>query len=77
MRRPFTSASLWRMTMTSGSLSIMSLIEVSHWLSLSDELCLLSAYQRSAEINEQLSRRNTLSALCYQSNYVNCFPPHN
>ena len=34
--------------------------QVSHWLSLSDELCLLSAYQRSAEMNEQLSRRNSL-----------------
>ena len=26
-------------------------------------------YQRSVDINEQLSRRNSLNALCYQSNF--------
>ena len=30
-----------------------------------------SVYQRSVEINEQLSRRNSLNALCYRSNCVN------
>ena len=30
-----------------------------------------SVYQRRVEINEQLSRRNSLNAFCYRSNWVN------
>ena len=40
-------------------------------LSLSWEHCRQGAYQESVEINDQLSRRNSLNALCYRSNCVN------
>ena len=39
-------------------------------LSLSWEHCRQSAYQESVEINEQLSRRNSLNAICYRSRTV-------
>ena len=39
---------------------------------LSDELCELcfshNVYERSVEINEQLSRNNSLNAFCYRLN---------
>ena len=51
-------------------MSIVSCSDVCIGLSLSWEHCRLSAYQESVEINEQVSRRNSLNAICYRSRTV-------
>ncbi len=71
MRRPFTSTSLRIMTMTSGSVEYN---ELNRCMSLAIVGTLPSPppppRQESVDINEQLSRRNSLNAICYQSNSI-------
>ncbi len=68
--RPFASSTLLIMTITSGWVQCKLL---HRWLSVATVgTFLLSFYLGGGvEINEQLSLRNSLNALCYQTNYVN------
>ena len=72
MRRPFTATYLRRMTITYGSVEYSYLHRC---LSLVYRYTGNIAYQENVEINEQLSRRNSLKAICYRPNCVNSLVP--
>ena len=72
--RAYTSTYLRRMTITCGSVEYN---ELNRCLIGYRGNCAsyISDYQQCVDINEQLSLKNALNALCYQSNCMNCFFP--